>query len=199
MDNNNNLSFALRLGPSSPQHDGGIVSLTVPTPSTNSSSPALLQVYGQGQNVQIVTSSSNTIAQVIAPEGLVNVHTFSPYEYHLECFYSSNVVTNFPAPYGTNGAAFATYVIINTNGAANSNVLSIINEETNENYQYQYTYNPTNGAWSMLEPDGQTLVTTWRTANSTNAAITNSFKTISVGSDTLSQVERVRKLMASRL
>ena len=184
---NNSVDFEINLGTPSPRYDGGILWLKATAPSTNLATPSLLQVPWPMANVTVLTNTNGWPQQVHTPQGLLNVHTFSSYEYHVECFYASNVTGPSGGFYGTNGPAYATFVIKNPDGASDYTNLWIIDEESSQNYTNKYTYLTTNGEWQLLKPDGQTTLSTWRVPNSTNASITNLYSTVSVGGNTLSQ------------
>jgi RHS repeat-associated protein len=183
----NSVDCKISLGNPSPRYDGGMLWLKATVPSTNLSTPSLLQVPWLMPNVTILTNTNGSIQQVYTPQGLLNVHTLSVYEYHVECFYASNVTGPTGGFYGTNAPAYATHIFKNPDGAADYTNLWIIDEELSGNYTNKFTYLTTNGEWQLLEPDGQTTLLTWRVQNTTNAAITNLYKTVSVGSNILSQ------------
>src|SRR5262249_15606995 len=159
--------------------DTSMLWLTAPTPTTTLSTPALLQMAWVQPNVTVVTNLDGSIQQVNAPQGMINVHSNSPYEYRLECFYATNV-TGTNAPYGTNGPAFATYTIQNPDGITNYNRLWITEHKSSGDYLYQYTYIATNLEWDLLEPDGQTTVATWWEPT-TNIYVTNFYRRVAVG------------------
>jgi len=170
----------LNLGLSSPREDAGFLWLKMDVPSGNPAQPTLLTLPYNRPNVEVITNISGTILQVKVPQGLVNVHVITAYEYHLECFYDANVTSKVGGLYGTNAPAFVTFVVLNPDGGSGSNRLWITEQRESGQRQFQYTYTPSTLRWDSLLPDGQT-VSTWRVGDGGNSSITNYYKQVSVG------------------
>jgi RHS repeat-associated protein len=192
---NSSVDFTLNLGASSPQYNAGILWLDAAVPSTNLSQPSLLQVPWLMPNVDIVTNTNGVIEQVDVPQGLINVSTISSYEYQLQCFYATNVTAKTNGLYGTNGPAYCIFDILNPDGTTNDNRLWITEERAGTNRQFQYTYVSTNSEWDLLKPDGQTL-STWSVVNPGDSTITNSYRRVTMGGQTVSQTQRTYKYIS---
>jgi RHS repeat-associated protein len=169
------LDFLLALGQATPHLSAGYLRLKTEVPSLALSQPSSLIPPFPETNVIVITNQSGMIEQVEVPAGLVNVAVVNNYEYQLQCFYNTNVGSiNTNGLYTTNGPAFATWIIENPDGASASNRLWIIDES--QNRYFEYTYTNQNSRWDLLEPDGSTVVSTWKIANATNSAITNVYR-----------------------
>jgi RHS repeat-associated protein len=184
---NSSVEFRLNLGRSSPAYDGGYLWLDADTPSTNLCQPTSLQIPFIYPNVAVVSNLDGSIAQVLSPQGLVNVSVVNPYQYQLQCFYATNVTAMTGSLYTTTGSTYDTWVVQNPDTNAADNRLWITEEPaTGVNRQFQFTYNPTNMEWDLLQPDGQTTITTWKIPDSGDPTITNRYRQVSVGGSVVS-------------
>src|SRR5579863_6377171 len=144
------------------------------------STPAALYVpfvrTNMAANVTVMTNGSGVIQQVNTPQGLVNVAVANAYQYQLQMFYSTNVITNSGSLYTTNGPAFTTWTIANPNGSTNANLLTLTeNGGGVTNLQYTYTYTNISGTnqWVLTDSGSNRTSMSWAVANPTNSAITN--------------------------
>ncbi len=159
VQNNQGPYVKLNLGAFSYMQNAGALVLDARNTSASLSTPAALYVpftrTNMAANVTVMTNSSTgVIEQINTPQGLVNVAVMNAYQYQLQMFYSTNVITNSGSLYTTNGPAFVTWTISNPNGSTNTNVLTITeNGNGLTNLQYTYTHtnsNPTN-QWFLTD------------------------------------------------
>ena len=106
-DNGNNNDygpdFHLNLGLASDQLDAGYLRVHGTAPSSSLATPASLKLPFTRPNVTALPDlTTSYIRQVLTPQGLVNVNTISAYEYHLECYYTSDIT-------GTDSDGFLSY------------------------------------------------------------------------------------------
>ena len=206
--NINSVDFRWNLGQSSSvQRNAGLLWLDAETPSPDLARPVSLQLpfynfntgvitnqdgtvaqYLNDPNVEVITNLDGTIAQIHAPQALVNVRVLSDCEYHLEYFYATDVgPKDGNGLYTTNAPAFVTWVVRNPDGNTATNRLWITEQRDGVNRQFQYTYNPVNSEWDLLEPDGQTTLSGWKIPNPNDATITNCYRQYSIGGQVVSQ------------
>src|SRR5258708_7822419 len=141
--------FRLNLGLASPQRNAGHLMLRASAPSTLLASPAAISNFFSRPNVEVLRDGSGAIKQVHTPQGLVNVSVKDAYEYHLECFYLTNVTAKSGGFYGTNGSAFVTWVVQNPDGATTSNRLWITEQRGSTTRQFQFSNNAVNCRWEL--------------------------------------------------
>lgn len=176
------LEFRLNLGSASTIESAGYFWLYADLPSTNLSKPSALQIPHIGLNVEVISNMDGSIAQVKTPQVLVNVRTQNDYKYQLEFFYATNVTAMSGGRYGTNASAFDTWILENPDTNSSVNRFWITEQPLNgTTRQFKYTYISTNLEWDLLQPDGQTVVSTWKVPNVSDATITNYFRQESHG------------------
>src|ERR1044071_6617040 len=153
------LEFRLNLGLASPTADAGFIWLQAQSPSSALARPLSLTVPFARPGVVVTNGSDGAIKQVKVPQGLVNISVKDNCEYHLECFYQTNVGSvDTNGYYTTNGSAFATWVVKNPTGNTNTcNTLQLIEQRPGlADRQFQYAYTPDNLMWDLQRPTGQT-------------------------------------------
>ena len=118
---NNSVEFRLNLGQSAIESSAGFLWLDADGPSTSLAQPSSLQLPISSVDVQVITNTGGVISQVRAPQMLVNIYVVNAYQYQLQCFYATNITAFTNGLYGTNAAAFDTWVVQNpdTNSAYN--------------------------------------------------------------------------------
>ena len=128
------------MGAFSSQQTAGILLLNAQATSASLSTPNALYVpYTRSNatlNVDVLTDANGVIAQVNAPEGLVNVAVINQYQYQLQMFYHNNVTAKTNGFYGTNAPAFDTWTIQNPYGAANNSQLVLTESLTGRQFTY---------------------------------------------------------------
>jgi RHS repeat-associated protein len=174
---NSSVEFRLNLGKSTMDHDAGYLWLYADAPSTNLAQPISLQLPISTPDVAMITNMDGSIAQVLSAQGLFNVHAVNAYQYQIQCFYATNVTAMSGGLYGTNAPAFDTWVVQNPDTNSAYNRLWITEQPAvGVSRQFQYTFNSANQEWDLLEPDGQTTISTWKIPNPSDSTITNYYR-----------------------
>ena len=141
-------------------------------------------------NVDVLTDANGVIAQVNAPEGLVNVAVINQYQYQLQMFYHNNVTAKTNGFYGTNGPAFDTWTIQNPNGGANANQLVLTESLTGR--QFTYTYGNVSGVnqWQLADSGGIRTVCSWQTQDPVQSNVTNIFTQVLSGNNCVQMTQK---------
>ena len=188
---NNSVEFSINLGPGNSYNQAGILMLYADTPSTALGTPSALQVPVNPSQLLTFVNNVNGLEEVVAPLGLFLVTNVMTSQYNLQ-YYTNGSFTGpdgsgFYSP-GTN-LPYTTYVVTNLYNNANSDVLTITQEQSglaSRVFQYTYTNGGTNQMrWDLLQPDGTTVSKWYYTV--TNYT-TNTFWQTSAGSNILSQI-----------
>jgi RHS repeat-associated protein len=173
------------LGAFSLHQTAGILLLNAQATSASLSTPNALCVPYIRSNatllVDVVTNNDGVIAQVAAPEGLVNVAVVDAYQYQLQMFYSNNVTAKTNGFYGTNAPAFDTWTIQNPNGSGNNNQLVVTESATGN--QFTYTYTTVNGVnqWQLTDGGGIRTIASWQAQDPVQSNVTNVFTQVLSG------------------
>jgi len=170
------LNVEVKLGRSDAQTSAGTLLFTASAPSVDLAQPNLLSTPFTRAGVNVITNGGS-IRQVLTPQGLVNVKVQSSYEYHLQCFYRTNVTGPSGGLYGSNAPAFVTWIVKNPDGASASNRLWVIENRGGTERLFAFNFGVSNRL-DLIKPDGVTTNTTWLTVNPTNSAITNLFREV---------------------
>lgn len=185
------VSFNLNLGHGSALLPAGNLALQASLPSFTLPTPNSLFLTFSLATVQTFPTNGGTLSQIASPDGIVNINTINSNKFQLLCYGSNAVGSMGTNGYATNGTPpVSTWTIENPNGSNNCNQLFITESRTGaSNRVFQYTYYSASNAWTLLEPDALTSITTWNTTNATNPNITNYFQQIKSGSTIVRSVE----------
>ena len=188
---NDSVNFQLNLGAANARQYAGSLWLYAQTPSAALAQPVSLVGPVSQPGVEVLTDINGVIQQVLSPEMLVNVAIVDDYQYLLQCFYAKDVGTlNDDGLYTTNAPAFTTWTVENPDGASATNRLWIIEERNETNRNFEYTYTAQSNRWDLLEPDGQTTISTWNIPNPTDSTITNQFRQVSYAGTVVQQSQK---------
>jgi len=191
-DGDNNANFRLNLGPATTNLDAGYIALIASNSWNTAAQPVQLAVpFAERPAVEVIPVTNSTVLkQVMVPQGLVNVTVISDHQYQPDVFSTNNVTgkdTN--GYYGTNGQALVTWVVENPGGAGDTNHLTVIEQRDGVQRPYQYTYTPTSARWDLLQPDGQTLVSSYTALDTSDGSgnTTNFFYQVTSAGQTLKE------------
>lgn len=190
------LNFQLNLGAASIFDDAGIISLRADAPSPALSTPALLLLPYSRPGVEALTNAGGILQQIKTPSTLVNIVTNSQYKYSIQ-FFTTNSLSGYKTNglYGTNAAAYVTWVMQNPDTSSATNRFWITEQRTgvsDRHFKYSYTNTATyEDRWDLLQPDGVTTISRWRQTNPTNSLMTNLFYQITSGGEVLKSISKV--------
>ncbi|HEV2208262.1 MAG TPA: RHS repeat-associated core domain-containing protein [Verrucomicrobiae bacterium] len=179
--------------------DAGYINLNSQTIAPTLATPNALQIPFNRPNVNTVYNSG-VLQQVECPQGLVNIVVISGYEYHLDCYYSTQFTPPLGGigPYQINSGAtpFVTWDVQNPDGASAFNRLFITEIRGSNQRQFQYTFNSSTWQWNLTLPDGQTSHSTSLTRG-TDSTLTNYLRQVWSGSELVKQTQKLYKYVPS--
>ena len=194
------VNFQLNLGAANPRRNAGSLWLYATRPSADLARPVLLGGPVNQPGVEVITSESEVIEQVLTPEMLVNVAVVNDYEYQLQCFYTNNVgAKDGSGFYTTNAAAFTTWIIQNPDRSSDNTNLWITELRDGQSRYFKYSYTASSDRWDLLEPDNQTMISAWNVPDSGDATITNQFHQITFNGTVVQKSQKEYQYVAALL
>ncbi len=201
---NRSVDFRLNLGRSTPKWDAGYISLYAEEPSADLAKPDSIKVPFVMPGVEVLPWTDETIKQVKTPQGLVHVAVKDDNnEYHLQCFYETNVVKDGNGAYvkdangfyttNADAAAYVTWIVKNPDGGQPYNRLWITEQRGESSRDFKYTYTSSTLRWDLLQPDGHTTISAWKTAVTPDGDTTNYFHQVTFDSTVVRKNQKTYK------
>jgi len=146
-------SSEFAMGQTPKRYSAGSLRISSPLPTLNLATPAGLTYVGSNQFVEIITTSSNAVRQVNAPQALADVVTLDAFCYQIGYYLSSQVGAKVGGVYQLSGSPFVTWKIQNPDASTNTfNSVRITETRGSDVKTYNSVYTASSGSWKLGYP-----------------------------------------------